>query len=50
MTKINVNQLIPDLAEDIKTSNNTWIKQQGFSKFKFEWQKGYGALHIPAPK
>lgn len=40
----NVNQLIPDLVEDIKTSSNAWIKQHGFSKFKFEWQKGYGAF------
>jgi putative transposase len=28
----------------IKTSSNSWIKQKGFSKFKFEWQKGYGAF------
>jgi REP element-mobilizing transposase RayT len=40
----NVNQLIPDLVEEIKTSSNNWIKLQGFSKFKFEWQKGYGAF------
>jgi putative transposase len=40
----NVNQLIPDLVEEIKTSSNAWIKQRGFSKFKFEWQKGYGAF------
>ena len=40
----NVNQLIPDLIEEIKTSSNAWIKQQGFSKFKFAWQKGYGAF------
>lgn len=40
----NVNQLIPDLVEEIKTSSDNWIKLQGFSKFKFEWQKGYGAF------
>ena len=40
----NVNQLIPDLVEEIKTSSNSWIKQQGFTKFKFDWQKGYGAF------
>jgi len=40
----NVNHLIPDLVEDIKTSSNSWIKQNGLSKFKFEWQKGYGAF------
>jgi putative transposase len=40
----NVNQLVPDLVEEIKTSSNTWIKGKRFSKFKFEWQKGYGAF------
>ncbi len=40
----NVNHLIPDLIEEIKTSTNSWIKKQGFTKFKFEWQKGYGAF------
>ena len=39
----NVNHLIPDLVEEIKTSSNAWIKA-GLSKFKFEWQKGYGAF------
>ena len=40
----NVNQLIPDLVEDLKTSSNTWFKKQGLTKFKFDWQKGYGAF------
>ena len=40
----NVNQLIPDLVEEIKTSTNSWIKLKRLSKFKFEWQKGYGAF------
>lgn len=40
----NVNQLIPDLVEDIKTISNAWIKQKRFSKYRFEWQKGYGAF------
>jgi REP element-mobilizing transposase RayT len=40
----NVNQLIPDLVEKIKTSSNAWIKENKLSKFKFEWQKGYGAF------
>ena len=40
----NVNQLIPDLVENIKTSSNDWIKTSKLSKFKFEWQKGYGAF------
>lgn len=40
----NVNQLIPDLIEEIKTSSNSWIKAGRLSQFKFEWQKGYGAF------
>lgn len=40
----NVNQLIPDLVEEIKTSSNAWIKEKRLSKFKFEWQKGYSAF------
>lgn len=40
----NVNQLIPDLVEKIKTSSNAWIKENRLSRFKFEWQKGYGAF------
>ena len=40
----NVNQLIPDLVEHIKTSSNEWIKTSKLTKYKFEWQKGYGAF------
>lgn len=40
----NVNQLIPVLVKEIKTSSNSWIKGKRLSKFKFEWQKGYGAF------
>jgi len=40
----NVNQLIPDLVEEIKTSSNSWIKEKRLSKCRFEWQKGYGAF------
>ena len=32
----NVNQLIPDLVEEIKTSSNSWINRGKLSKFKFE--------------
>ncbi|MDP2059261.1 MAG: transposase, partial [Flavobacteriaceae bacterium] len=39
-----ISQLIPDLVEEIKTSSNAWIKKGNLSKFKFEWQKGYGAF------
>ena len=40
----NLNQLIPDLVEEINTSSNAWIKQKKLSKFKFDWQRGYGAF------
>ncbi|MFH1118490.1 MAG: IS200/IS605 family transposase [Bacteroidota bacterium] len=40
----NVNQLIPDLVEKIKTSSNAWIKEGRLSKFRFVWQRGYGAF------
>lgn len=40
----NVNHLIPKLVEEIKTSSNGWIKKNRLSRFRFEWQKGYGAF------
>lgn len=40
----NINQLIPDLVEEIKTSSNAWIKARRLSKFKFDWQRGYGSF------
>lgn len=40
----NVNHLIPNLVEEIKTSSNKWINQNKLSTFKFEWQQGYGCF------
>ena len=40
----NLNHLLPQLVEEIKTSTNAWINAIGFLKFKFEWQKGYGSF------
>ena len=40
----NVNQLIPDLVENIKTSSNSWIKENKITRHNFRWQKGYGAF------
>ena len=40
----NLNELIPNLVEEIKTSTNVWIKENRLSKFKFEWQHRYGAF------
>ena len=39
-----VAQTIPDIVEQIKTSSNAWIKTNNLSKFKFDWQRGYGAF------
>lgn len=39
-----INQPLPKLVEKIKTSSNAWIKSNNLSKFKFDWQKGYGAF------
>jgi len=39
-----MNELIPDLVEEIKTSSNEWIKNNHLTPFKFQWQKGYGAF------
>jgi REP element-mobilizing transposase RayT len=40
----NLNDLIPNLVENIKTSSNAFIKEKKLSRFRFEWQKGYGAF------
>jgi putative transposase len=40
----NVNQLIPVLVEHIKTGTNAWIRENKLSRFKFDWQKGYGTF------
>jgi REP element-mobilizing transposase RayT len=40
----NVNQTIPKLVEQIKTSSNHWIKNNHLSRYKFSWQTGYGAF------
>jgi putative transposase len=40
----NLNQLIPDLVQEIKTSTSAWINGEKLSDFHFAWQKGYGAF------
>ena len=37
-------QTIPKLVEEIKTSSNAWIKEKKLTRFKFDWQNGYGAF------
>jgi hypothetical protein len=40
----NVNQLIPELIREIKTASNKYIRDNKFTRYKFEWQSGYGAF------
>ncbi len=35
---------LSDLVREIKKSSNDFIKEKQFSKFKFQWQEGYGAF------
>ena len=35
---------LSDLIREIKKSSNSFIKERKFTKFKFEWQEGYGAF------
>ena len=35
---------LSDLVREIKKSSNDFIKEKKFTKFKFQWQKGYGAF------
>ncbi|MDG4951265.1 IS200/IS605 family transposase [Weeksellaceae bacterium KMM 9724] len=35
---------LSDLVREIKKSSNLFINDNGFSKYKFEWQEGYGAF------
>jgi putative transposase len=46
----NLNQLLPDLVEEIKTSSNSFIREKRLSKFKFECRKVMALLPIPTHK
>ena len=35
---------LSDLVREVKKSSNSFIKDNKFSKFKFDWQEGYGAF------
>jgi putative transposase len=35
---------LSDLVREIKKSSNDFIRDKQFSKFRFEWQEGYGAF------
>jgi REP element-mobilizing transposase RayT len=35
---------LSDLVREIKKSSNEFIREKKFTKFKFQWQEGYGAF------
>jgi REP element-mobilizing transposase RayT len=35
---------LSDLVREIKKSSNTFIKEKQFTRFKFQWQEGFGAF------
>lgn len=35
---------LSDLVREIKKSSNSFIKEKQFTRFKFEWQEGFGAF------
>lgn len=35
---------LSDLVREVIKSSNSFIKEKRFSKYKFEWQEGYGAF------
>ncbi len=35
---------LSDLVREIKKSSNEFIREKKFSKFRFQWQEGYGAF------
>lgn len=35
---------LSDLVREIKKSSNEFVNEKKFSKFKFQWQEGYGAF------
>jgi putative transposase len=38
------NCCLSDLIREIKKASNDYIREQGFTKLKFNWQEGYGAF------
>ena len=38
------NCCLSDLVREIKKASNDFVKEKRFSKYKFQWQEGYGAF------
>ena len=39
-----LSETIPDLVKEIKNASNDFVRKEGLSTFKFDWQSGYGAF------
>lgn len=37
-------QSIADFMQDVKANSSKWINENRLTKFRFEWQSGYGAF------
>lgn len=35
---------LSDLVREVKKASNAFVKEKRFTKYKFEWQEGYGAF------
>jgi putative transposase len=35
---------LSDLVREIKKSSNTFIKEKNFTRYKFQWQEGFGSF------
>jgi len=44
LVSIKPNITISDLVRDIKANSSKWINENGFVKYKFQWQEGFGAF------
>ncbi len=40
----NINQPVPDMVRDVKSSTSRFISESHIIPFKFEWQTGYGCF------
>ena len=40
----NPNQLLPKLIQEVKANSSKWVNEGSFTKFRFQWQEGYGTF------
>jgi len=41
---LNPSQSISSLANDLKSNSSRWINSEKLSRFRFQWQEGFGAF------